>query len=189
MTGISPPSTATLPPTRSRLFGGYSGPTESYDELLNGSGELRPHWSLFADAAHQVGEAESITRWKQAQRLLRQDSLAYHDPADPKASRPWELDAFPLLIPSDEWKAIAAALDQRAQLLDLILRDLFGPQNLLKRGILPPEVVYRNPGFHLPYCEPRSLRDRRLDRKMKARISINDFRRQDSTLQEVLRSE
>lgn len=162
MNGISPPETSARFPATAQLFGGYRGVGESYDELFDGAGDLRAHWQLFAGAAHEVGEAESIGRWRQAQRLLHQDSLAYHDPAHPQASRPWELDAFPLILPSGEWKEIAAALNQRAQLLDLIQRDLFGPQNLVKRGILPAEIVYRHPGFQLAYCEPREVRDRML---------------------------
>ena len=56
------------------------------------------------------------------------------------------------MIPADEWRSIAAALRQRAKLLDLVLRDIYGPQELLKRGLLPAEVVFRHPGFRLPYC-------------------------------------
>ena len=33
-----------------------------------------------------------------------------------------------------------------------MLRDLFGPQRLIRDGILPPEVLYRHPGFRLPFC-------------------------------------
>jgi uncharacterized circularly permuted ATP-grasp superfamily protein/uncharacterized alpha-E superfamily protein len=145
------------------LFSRYRGHPSSYDELRDARGELRPHWRRFVDAAHEVGYAESVARWQQAQRLLQQDSLAYNESPDPRApQRPWELDAFPLLLPSDEWAQITAALNQRAQLLDLILRDVFGPQNLIKRGVLPAEVIYRHPGFQLVFCEPRSTRDRML---------------------------
>ena len=39
---------------------------------------------------------------------------------------------------------------QRARLLDLILADLYGPQRLLARGLLPPELVFGNPAFLHP---------------------------------------
>src|SRR5262249_20856904 len=60
-----------------------------------------------------------------------------------------------LLISSDEWRDIEWGLVQRAELLDLILRDLYGPQELLKRGLLPPEMVYGHAGFLRP-CHPMS---------------------------------
>ncbi|HMO85298.1 MAG TPA: circularly permuted type 2 ATP-grasp protein, partial [Lacipirellulaceae bacterium] len=95
----------------------------------------------------------SVRRWEQAQRRLRQNSLAYPDLGNPTARRhPWELDGFPLVIGAQEWAGVAAALQQRARLLDLVLVDLFGPQRLVRDGLLPPEVLYRHPGFRLPYC-------------------------------------
>lgn len=159
----SPTVTDLIPRADARLFGRPGGRSGSYDEAYGTGGELRHHWRRFADAAQEVGYSESVARWQHAQHVLQQDSLAYNESPDPRApQRPWELDAFPLLLPSEEWKQIAAALDQRAQLLDLILRDLYGPQNLLKRGALPGEVVYRHPGFQLGFCEPRSTRERML---------------------------
>ena len=163
MIGSSPPETDLIPRADASLFNRYRGQPGSYDELHDADGELRRHWRRFIDAVHDVGYSESVARWQQAQRLLQQDSLAYNDSPDPHApQRPWELDAFPLLLPSDEWAQITAALNQRAQLLDLLLRDVYGPQNLLKRGVLPAEVIYRHPGFQLAFCEPRSTRERML---------------------------
>jgi uncharacterized circularly permuted ATP-grasp superfamily protein len=40
-----------------------------------------------------------------------------------------------------------AGLVQRAELLDLILTDLYGPRLLLERRLLPPEAVYGHAGF------------------------------------------
>ncbi len=68
--------------------------------------------------------------------------------------RPWELDALPLIIPADQWRTVAAALEQRATLLDLVLRDVFGSQTLVRDGVLPPEALFRHPGFRLPFCRP-----------------------------------
>ena len=31
--------------------------------------------------------------------------------------------------------------------MNLVLADLYGPQNLLTRGLLPPELVFGHPGF------------------------------------------
>ena len=64
--------------------------------------------------------------------------------------RPWQLDPIPLLIPPAEWRALEDGLIQRARLLDLILADLYGPQRLLERGFLPPELVFGNPAFLHP---------------------------------------
>lgn len=122
---------------------------------------MHPHWQRFAEAAAHLSSDEFSRRWLQAQRLLRQNSLAYPDPTDPHARKhPWALDAFPLAIGADEWRTMAEGLQQRAHVLDLVLRDLFGPQRLLCEGILPPEVLFRHPGFLLPYASPEKQPDR-----------------------------
>lgn len=135
------------------LFRGYELAGGSYDEVFAAPGELRPAWRTFFKAAAELNAAEYARRWEQAQRLLRQNSLAYPDPRDPAARRhPWELDGLPLIIAADEWRGVEAALEERATLLDLVLRDLFGPQHLIRDGVLPAEVVFRHPGFRLPFC-------------------------------------
>jgi uncharacterized circularly permuted ATP-grasp superfamily protein len=49
-----------------------------------------------------------------------------------------------------EWNALEAGLIQRAHLLNCILADLYGPQQLLRGGLLPPALVFANPGFWRP---------------------------------------
>src|SRR5262249_13492680 len=90
-------------------------------------------------------------------------SLVYPDLGDPAARRrPWELDGLPLIIPASEWRTVEVALKQRATLLDLVLRDLFGPQRLIREGVLPPDVLYRHPGFRLPFCRGLELSNSRM---------------------------
>ena len=64
--------------------------------------------------------------------------------------RHWELDPLPLLLAKGEWDSLASALSQRVQLLNLILADLYGPQNLIREGLIPPELVFGQRGFLLP---------------------------------------
>ena len=54
---------------------------------------------------------------------------------------------------------LEAGLAQRARLLDLILTDLYGPQRLLRDGLLPPALVFANPAFLRPCHGIRVPRD------------------------------
>jgi uncharacterized circularly permuted ATP-grasp superfamily protein len=56
----------------------------------------------------------------------------------------------PLLLTSAEWQAIEHGLIQRAELLELVLADLYGRQDLVRRGLLPPELVFAHGGFARP---------------------------------------
>ncbi|MEX0643184.1 MAG: circularly permuted type 2 ATP-grasp protein [Pirellulales bacterium] len=142
------------------LLRGYQLAPGSYDEVFSAPTVLRPAWKTFLRAARGLSRAEYLRRWEQAQRLLRQNSLAYPELGDPASRRrPWELDGLPLIMMADEWRTVEVALKQRVTLLDMVLRDLFGPQRLLRDGILPPEVLYRQPGFRLPFCRGAEATD------------------------------
>jgi len=62
----------------------------------------------------------------------------------------WALDMIPFPISADEWSQVETAVKQRATLLERILADVYGPQELLKNGSIPPELIYDNPNFLLP---------------------------------------
>jgi uncharacterized circularly permuted ATP-grasp superfamily protein/uncharacterized alpha-E superfamily protein len=146
------------------LFRGYELASGSYDEVFAAPGVLRPAWQVFLKAAAGLSRNEFVRRWEQAQRLLRQNSLAYPDLRDPAARRhPWALDGLPLILAAEEWRMVAAALRQRARLLDLVLRDLFGPQQLIRDRVLPAEALYHHPGFRLQFCRgPEGLDEQML---------------------------
>lgn len=154
---------ATITKLDTELFHDYAPAAGSYDEVFSAPGELRPAWQVFMKAVGKLSRSDYVQRWEQAQRLLRQNSLAYPD-AKPSSvrGRPWELDGLPLIIAAQEWRAVSAALQQRATLLDLVLRDLFGAQHLVRDGVLPAEVVYQHPGFRLPFCRDLAAKDARM---------------------------
>jgi uncharacterized circularly permuted ATP-grasp superfamily protein/uncharacterized alpha-E superfamily protein len=62
----------------------------------------------------------------------------------------WRCDPIPLLISAAEFASVEAGLAQRAQLMELILADLYGPQTLLAEGLIPPDLVYGNRAFLRP---------------------------------------
>jgi uncharacterized circularly permuted ATP-grasp superfamily protein/uncharacterized alpha-E superfamily protein len=85
-------------------------------------------------------------------RIIREHGITYNVYGDPKGcDRPWELDLVPIPIAAAEWRVLEAGLVQRSRLLNLILRDIYsGTQRLLLDGLLPPELIYPNPGFLRP---------------------------------------
>lgn len=135
------------------LFASYAPPTGGYDEMFSAPGVLRPHWHDFAGRFGSMGQQDISDRWHQAQRIIDENGVTYSPwgESDDVRSRPWQLDPVPLLMAADEWHAVAAALEQRARLLNLILADLFGPQELIRSGVLPAELVFAHPGFLRPY--------------------------------------
>lgn len=122
-----------------------------YYEAADEGGEPRPHWAAFDDSLRELGRAELESRWREAKQLIRENGVTYNVYGDPHGSaRPWQLDPIPLLIPTHESVFLGRGLIQRAKLMELILTDLYGPQRLLKDGLIPPQLVFPNPGFLRP---------------------------------------
>ena len=55
------------------------------------------------------------------------DGVTYRRLASP-VEQPWDLDPIPLVLEAAQWTTLEPGLVQRAELLDLILTDLYGPR-------------------------------------------------------------
>jgi uncharacterized circularly permuted ATP-grasp superfamily protein/uncharacterized alpha-E superfamily protein len=130
---------------------GYAPPPGSHDEMRGPNGETRPHWQAFVQTLGGLGLGELTRRWEEAKQLIRENGVTYDIYSDPRGlDRPWELDPVPLLVAPAEGEALERALVQRARLLEAILADLYGPQRLLRDGLVPADLVFGHPGFLRP---------------------------------------
>ena len=126
----------------------YAPRLEAYDEMYAGEGRVLPHWQVLMQDLDQLGREGLERRHLEAQRLLRENGVTFNIYDGLRGmARPWELDPIPLFISAEEWSIIEAGLVQRAELLNLVLADIYGPQQLLKEGLLPPELVFGHAGF------------------------------------------
>ncbi|ALG69493.2 circularly permuted type 2 ATP-grasp protein [Beggiatoa leptomitoformis] len=120
----------------------------SYDEMCAGTKQIRPHWQYLMNSLHAMGHDELERRWQEGRRLLRDNGVTYNVYGDPQGlDRPWQLDPIPHLISSEEWGHIERGLIQRAELMSLLLADLYGARDTIRKGLLPVELVASHPGF------------------------------------------
>ena len=131
-----------------QILSGYSALDDRYDELLSGAGAPRPHWHAFLRSMAARQGPEISDTLSLMEREIRENGITYNVYADPRgADRPWEVDPLPLLLSAPEWKVIEAGIAQRADLLNRVLGDLYGAQDLLRSGAIPPAVVFGHSGF------------------------------------------
>ena len=90
------------------------------------------HWhslidGVFEDDARAARRATEFTR-----RMIVENGVTYNVYADAQGrDRPWILDPLPYLMTAQEWQSIEAGVAQRARLLNAVLADLYGKQELL----------------------------------------------------------
>lgn len=123
-----------------------------YDEVVGADGALRPAWKTMASLALSLSPEELHRVDDEITRFLADDGVSYMR-ADTGA-QPWQLDPMPLVIDAPGWARLDVGLAQRAELLNAMLVDLYGPQTLLREKIVPAAIVLGHSGFARPVARP-----------------------------------
>jgi len=119
-----------------------------FDELAAPGGAVRDHWKKLANAYNELGIDKMEQRGKEISQELRDNGVTYNTYSAPDGiNRPWKLDPVPMVFSQQEWETIERGLKQRAELLNLILTDIYGERKLIKEGFIPLEMVFTHKGF------------------------------------------
>jgi uncharacterized circularly permuted ATP-grasp superfamily protein/uncharacterized alpha-E superfamily protein len=139
-----------------QAVGAHAG---QYDELrarlalddAAARGPLAPGWAaFFRHMGSSSGEIRAAldARMASLQRMVRDNGVTYNVYADASGpQRPWSLDLFPVIVSARSWEQIETGVLQRMKLLDRLMADVYGPQEVLKSGLLPPALVQGHPGY------------------------------------------
>ena len=134
-----------------RLLSGYQPLAGIYDEMMDAGGQVRPHWQLFLMMLAAHGAEEMNRRFAVADRYLHDSGVFYRVYEDPVGvERPYPLSHVPLIINPVEWAALKRGLIQRAELLERVLADAYGPARIVQNGHLPAVLIAGNPEFLRP---------------------------------------
>lgn len=129
----------------------YQPPADAYDEAFIGK-VPRNSWQDVWQRIESLGQSELQKRTEYAAYLLDENDVTFGPSGQENQNRLWKLDLIPMIFSEADWKVIQDGIDQRARLYELILQDLFGPQELLKQRVLPPEIVFSHTGFMHVAC-------------------------------------
>lgn len=142
---------APLHPPATLMFD-YPAPQGAYDELFDAARQPRSAWAGLLQAARKAAPAEFQARSELARKISAENGLNFNVFADqPGNQRPWQLDLLPFIVGTQEWSWLSAALVQRAQVLELLIKDLYGAQTLIKSRLLPVESLFAHPDFKRPF--------------------------------------
>ncbi len=133
-------ATSTVADYRSRADAGW-------DELT-APGGVRAGREVLADAVDRLGVDGLQAARQELARLAEDEGIRFGG----EGGHHWSVDPLPLTLDSAEWRDLETGLQQRARLLDLVLRDIYGEQRLLASGEIPPEIVWGHPGFLHQAC-------------------------------------
>lgn len=131
-----------------QLFDHYSLHS-SHDEMFFPDGTVREHWREIYENIKRAGVNTLEAKQSEIEWHMEDNGVTYnvYNNPDGNNNRPWTLDPIPFVITQEEWREVKRGIKQRAKLLNLILRDLYGEQMLLKENIIPTEVILGHKGF------------------------------------------
>ncbi len=110
--------------------------------------KLAPHWETFFQDAQIKNPSDLDKKQQELERQIKDNGITYNVYSDVDGpQRPWSLDLFPLIITPEDWQSLESAVTHQVKLLQMILKDVYGAQTLLKKGLLPPALVQGHPGF------------------------------------------
>ena len=105
-------------------------------------------WGQFFSSCETDGLGPLDQRAATLARQIRDNGVTYNVYADRDGpQRPWSLDLFPLILSAQSWLQIEIGVTQRVRLLDRVMADVYGRQELVSQGLLPPALVQGHPGY------------------------------------------
>ena len=120
----------------------------SFDEMFDTQCNVRPHWNEIKNGLDNAGIKQLEQKQTEIDWRLEDNGVTYNIYNDPEGNnRRWNLDPIPLVLTSTEWEEISKGLKQRAKLLNLIFKDLYTEQRLIKEGIVPAEIIFAHKSF------------------------------------------
>ena len=123
-----------------------------YDEMFDAAGQPRPEARYLLETIGSLGDGQLQRCQQAAERILVQLGITFNVYGDSAGTeRPFPFDLVPRIVTSDEWDWIERGLKQRIHALNQFIADIYGPQRILKDGIIPAEVV-QSAVFYRPQC-------------------------------------
>ncbi|SNS23383.1 circularly permuted type 2 ATP-grasp protein [Rhodococcoides kyotonense] len=123
-----------------------------HDELVGSDGSVRPQWAELMHGLGDAGPGGERALQSRVRRLVDDHGIIYNPiPADGSdgvvSPVRWGLDSIPLVLAADDWDRLEAGLIQRSRLLDALLTDVYGPMKTVRTSLVPPELVFGDPGY------------------------------------------
>jgi len=121
----------------------------AYHEFYRDDFEPRAHYRPLWEHIRKAGQSLLSEKRREAHWTLRTDGVTFtvYGDEDEGIERVWPLDLLPRIIPAAEWAPLEAGLKQRLRALNAFLADLYGPQRVLRDGVVPAELIYRGKDF------------------------------------------
>lgn len=122
------------------------------DEMMQPEGKgMRALWEPLIAHLAALGPEGQLRATARADQYLRDSGVIYRQyGAGQSVEREWPLSHVPVLISEAEWHPLAEGLIERAELLEALMADLYGPNSMVGLGHLPAGLIAASPEWLRP---------------------------------------
>jgi uncharacterized circularly permuted ATP-grasp superfamily protein len=129
-----------------------------FDEMNGSDGQGRSAYDVLQNWLKSAPADLLERRRAEAELLFRKVGITFAVYGNAEAEeRLIPFDIIPRIISGREWSRLSKGLEQRVATLNLFLKDIYGPREILRAGIVPSELVFQNP-YYRPQMNGLALR-------------------------------
>lgn len=119
-----------------------------FDEMKGHDGSVRPPYDELARWLKETPPDVLDYRRREAELLFRRIGITFavYGEAD-STERLIPFDVIPRIISGAEWRLLEKGLTQRVKALNMFIKDIYSAREILRAGVIPDDLIFRNPAF------------------------------------------
>ncbi|MGA0543641.1 circularly permuted type 2 ATP-grasp protein [Brevundimonas sp. VNH65] len=116
--------------------------------MSGGGGEVRESYRTLARWLESAPDDLLTSRSRQAELFFRRMGVTFAVYGDVESNeRLIPFDVVPRIIGAAEWAQLEGGLIQRVSAINAFLKDIYGPQECIRAGVVPAELILTNPHY------------------------------------------
>ena len=122
----------------------------AFDEMRGSakSKRVRPPYRQVAEWLEEQSSVELRRKSTEAEGLFRRTGITFAVYGDGETSeRLIPFDIIPRIISAQEWRRLAAGIEQRVRALNAFMYDIYHRQEILRAGRIPEDLIIQNAAF------------------------------------------
>ncbi len=119
-----------------------------FDEMHLEGGGVRAPYDLYSEWLHSTPPDELQKRHRSTDQIFRRVGITFNVyGAEDGVERLIPFDVIPRILSAEEWDIVSKGVCQRVDAINAFLDDVYNEQEILRSGIIPPELVLTNAAF------------------------------------------
>jgi uncharacterized circularly permuted ATP-grasp superfamily protein len=120
----------------------------AFDEMHGFDGTVRLAYAEFGRWLDGMSGQELLVRRTEAELLFRRIGITFAVRGEAEGQeRLIPFDVIPRILSAAEWRILARGLEQRVRAINLFLKDIYSGREILRAGVIPEDLIFRNPVF------------------------------------------